>query len=136
MNFKIDSRLMFECFDILNEVSRRYRVTLLWTADHRGIEENKILDMFKNHEAEKKFIGSELYYCFDQSFFQEWLKGWEARQNIDHVNTLGANSQFRSFISYSEDKTKSLLRQTGKIRCRLYSISNFFISPSKHKYIK
>lgn len=108
-NHTFESKLVLDCFNALNELGSRNKVTLMWVPGHEGIEGNEIADRLAKEGAESQFIGPEPFCGTNRSHVKSALRLWEDRTKSSIWEMLPGLRQSKKFLTFSSRRTKSLL---------------------------
>lgn len=113
-SFVITSALVLDCLQILKELAKRHKVTLMWVPGHEGIEGNEQADELAKKGAEGHFTGPEPFCGYSHSHFKTLFRHWEERKMIQHWQTLPIGSHSRDFIHCSKKRSEMILQLNKK----------------------
>lgn len=107
--FTCQSKLVWECTRVLNQLASRNEVTLYWVPGHCGIEGNELADELARSGSETRFIGPEPFCGVSECALRLQLSKWEASMVGSNWNTTEACRQAKCFITPNIKNTRRLL---------------------------
>lgn len=103
------SKLVWECVELLQQLSCRNKVNLYWVPGHCGIEGNEKADQLAKIGSSMQFIGPEPFFGISPCSLKMEFKNWvETKVQHNWKNTLNAR-QSKRFIKPNAFHTQKLL---------------------------
>lgn len=111
------SKIVWECYNKLQQLSLRNRVNLYWVPGHCGIEGNEKADELAKLGSSQQFIGPEPFIGLSTANLKLELKNWEESKVNSIWNELSTARQSKRFIKPNASKTQRLLNLSKKDLC-------------------
>lgn len=86
-SWKFESKLVFECRNILEHLAQNRDLTLMWVPGHMGIPGNERADELAKRGSETKFIGPEPFCGLGFGNILEKLLNWELQMKAEYRET-------------------------------------------------
>ena len=105
----IESRLVWDCLNVIKQLATKNRVTLMWSPGHTGIKGNENADGLARAGAASAFIGPEPFCGVTKEFPKAAVKRWEDREKSSYWHSIPGLRQAKRFISPSLYRVEELL---------------------------
>jgi ribonuclease HI len=96
---KFQSKLVFECFGLLNELARDNDITLVWVPGHSGILGNEKVDELARQGSKELGTSAAPHLPLSRSWAAETIKDWSRVKNLERWLKLSTCSQTKCFIT-------------------------------------
>jgi ribonuclease HI len=74
-NYQMNSKLVWDCHQSLEELAEHNRVQLVWVPNHKGIEGNETANELERMRSERSLIGPEPVCIISVEAARDWKKG-------------------------------------------------------------
>ena len=112
---QFNSKLVWNCFQLLSGLAERYKVHLFWVPGHEGIEGNEMADSLAKKGASVPFIGPEPVCGISYAGARQAIREWMERRHLNAWRTTPGQRQAKEFIvKPSQRRTKELLKLSKK----------------------
>lgn len=125
------SKLVWECYKQLQQLSCRNKVNLYWVPGHCGIEGNEKADQLAKLGSSQQFIGPEPFIGLSPANLKMELKNWEESKVQSIWNNTSTARQSKRFIKPNALNTQRLLNLSKKDLCTYTGLITGHC-PSKH----
>lgn len=116
-SYTCQSKLVWECIQVLKQLAMNNQVSLYWVPGHCGIEKNEKADFLARRGSNTQFLGPEPFCGVSKCVIQMEIKKWE--RNMIQSNWIGTNTsrQSKLFITPNKQITEKLLNLNKKSFC-------------------
>lgn len=98
-SWEFKSKLTLECFDTLQQLAGRNKITLVWIPGHRGFEGNEIADELARNASATPMTGPEPYCGVNWSTFSTMIRGLERTDFLNLWENSGGLRQSKALIA-------------------------------------
>ncbi|XP_043471560.1 uncharacterized protein LOC122504490 [Leptopilina heterotoma] len=118
-NPTIESKLVWECRSVLDELSSANRLSLIWVPGHSGIKGNERVDVLAKTGSETKFIGPEPAVAIMPCLVKGAIERWGEKEHEKYWANVGVGRQAKTLLGLALNKKRaSDLLKLDKIRVR------------------
>ena len=119
-SYTFQSRLVWECYELLQAISLRNRLVLIWIPGHEGHEGNERADCLAKRGAARSFIGPEPFCGVNNSFKDNVLRRWEEESLVDYWRALKGMRQAKRLMNPRDVRPERVVNLSRK-DIRLYT---------------
>lgn len=105
----VESRLVWDCLEVIKHLASSNKVTLVWVPGHAGIEGNEAADGLAREGSASPFIGPEPFCGVTKGHLRAAVKRWEDVQKSSYWRRIPGLRQAKRFISPSSARVKECL---------------------------
>lgn len=113
-SFTCQSKLVWECIELLKQLAAKNQVNLYWVPGHCGIEGNEKADTLAREGSEVQFIGPEPFCGVSKCEIQMEVKRWEDQMIQSNWIATKTSRQSKLFITPNDKTTEKLLNLNKK----------------------
>ncbi|XP_043483540.1 uncharacterized protein LOC122512001 [Leptopilina heterotoma] len=118
-NPTIESKLVWECRSVLDELGSANRLSLIWVPGHSGIKGNERVDVLAKTGSETKFIGPEPAVAIMPCLVKGAIERWGEKEHEKYWANVGMGRQAKTLLGLALNKRRaSDLLKLDKIRVR------------------
>lgn len=118
-SWHFSSKLVLECRNALQELSRLNVVTLLWVPGHSNILGNEEADHLAREGSSSPFIGPWPSIPLSRMFFNNTIKKWLLKQHSLYWNRIGKYEQSRLYLREPLPRLTQEILKLSKKHARL-----------------
>lgn len=116
-SFTCTSKLVWECIQLLQQLSNKNTVNLYWVPGHCGVDGNEKADELARLGSSKCLLGPEPFCGVSSCSIKMELRNWEKSMiGLNWNNTIIAR-QAKKFVQPNASNTKKLLSLSKKDLC-------------------
>ncbi|XP_043480435.1 uncharacterized protein LOC122510089 [Leptopilina heterotoma] len=118
-NPTIESKLVWECRSVLDELGSTNRLSLIWVPGHSGIKGKERVDVLAKTGSETKFIGPEPAVAIMPCLVKGAIERWGEKEHEKYWANVGVGRQAKTLLGLALNKRRaSDLLKLDKIRVR------------------
>src|SRR5205823_2324459 len=90
--------LVWNCFDVLNTLSDRHKVTVNWIPVHSGYEENETVDLLAKEATTVEFVGAKPVVAVSEQKVKTAIKSWVLKKHASYWKNLYTCFDTKKFL--------------------------------------
>jgi len=111
-SFQINSKLVWDCHQLLVKLAEHDRIQLVWVLGHVAIDGNEIADELAIQGSSHPLIGPEPVLGISAKVAREVIRGWTSRKCEEHWQSACGHWQADDFLRKpSETRAGELFNQ-------------------------
>ncbi|XP_043474446.1 uncharacterized protein LOC122506376 [Leptopilina heterotoma] len=106
-NPTIESKLVWECRSVLDELGSANRLSLIWVPGHSGIKGNERVDVLAKTGSETKFIGPEPAVAIMPCLVKGAIERWGEKEHEKYWANVGVGRQAKTLLGLALNKRRA-----------------------------
>lgn len=118
-SMQVDSRLVWDCLEALNELGSRNRLSLAWVPGHKGYRGNEEADQLARQGASTPLNGPEPFCGISKSTTRAHINKWMLHKSQEWWHNTPALRQAKEFIKGPSPKIADYLLSQNRRTTRI-----------------
>lgn len=116
-SFTCTSKLVWECIQLLQQLSNNNTVNLYWVPGHCGVEGNEKADELARLGSSEQLVGPEPFCGVSPCSIKMELRNWEKMTIVSNWNNTITARQSKKFVIPNVSNTQKILALSKKDLC-------------------